>query len=126
MFEGMIFLMSLVIKALFYLAIVVLVAKQKDNATRLKLIVVVSLVHIILFMPDLSPILIDPLILIVLVIFGIPIWISRETAILLLLIILVLPLQQYFWLYLISRALYVMIVGGIIYTALWAKIPEKK
>ena len=118
--------MSLVIKAFFYLAIVILLAKQKDNASRLKLIVVVSLVHLILFMPDLSPLLIDPLILIVLVIFGIPLWISRETIILLLLIILVLPLQQYFWLFLIARGFYVMIVGGIIYTALWEKTPGNK
>jgi hypothetical protein len=118
--------MSLVIKAFFYIAIVILVAKMDNNAARLKFLVVISLVHLILFAPDLAPVLVDPLILIVLVLFGIPLWISKETAILLLLIFMVLPLQQYFWLFLISKAVYVFTVGGLLYSALFGETPNKK
>ncbi|MDP6670764.1 MAG: hypothetical protein QGI60_03025, partial [archaeon] len=70
--------------------------------------------------------LVDPLILVVLVIFGIPLWISKGTAIFILLIFMLLPVQQYFWLFIISKAVYVITLGGLIYSALFGEKSDEK
>ncbi len=120
------FTMSWGIKILLYISILILFTKRKSDVEKLKFIALIALIHVILFFPVVPAILIDPLILIALLLFQIPLWISRETAIFILLVIIFLPVQQFFWIFMLTQVIYVIIIGGLIYATLFEKIPKKE
>ena len=108
---------QILIRILIYTAMLILFFKQKNNEKRIKFVAVVAIILTLILALRFGEVMTNALILAALLLFGIPLWISRETALVLLLALAVLPLEQYFWLHLIAIAIYAIMVGGMIYAA---------
>jgi len=119
-----------VIQVLVYIAVVLLFFRQKTNAHRLKLVVLIAIIMYIIHFMEVPDAIIpglykDTLIVALVLLFGIPLWIRKETALVLVLLLAVLPLRQFFWLFLIGKAFYAITLGGIIYAGIIGVGEEK-
>ena len=119
------FAVNFIVKIFLYISVIILFFKQKGVTRKAKFITVIALAHVVLLHPALQDdVIINSLILAILLAFNIPLWISKETAIVLLLITVFLPTKQYFWLFLLAQVFYFVTIGGLILAALEPEKPQ--
>lgn len=111
------------VNALVFLAIAAHFLSAKDNEERLKLILVVGGFFALLFLFENDFFFVQTLVIAWLVVTGAGMIISKKVAIALLAVSMFAPLTTP-WFFLISFAIYVIILGGFIFSAL-KKIAEK-